>query len=496
MDYAADNFAFTEPRYEPDQVRAWFADTAEKAPEILAPLHILLPILKRRIGPIGKGGEIKPKEGETGPRYPFRKIEDILNEGHGPLCDLGISWRKVAVVRHELTANGKAEKCVMEVVYELVGPLGDTVRTVAVGEAVDFGSDKATNKADTCARKNMLVDLLQLATEDPDSERPDRLDERPEVQAAPARDAIAAVDRVKALSDEGKAQVKDWAEERGIKVTPRTLTVGDMRKLNALVASIEKREKELAEAEGDTVQAAVDKLEDAVERAKEARSRHPQPPSAPAAPNGEAATDAAGDLDAFSDEVDMVTDQHVETLKREAAKLDNDQRAQLMEWAKGAGINVNVPDLHLLTVDQFTAVMTAMRNQSKARTVGTAKKAAGRPAKAAAKKAPAAPPVDEAALAARQALRAELTGRAELLPADLQDAFLSELAAADGPAGMSIGDAIQECPPAWDRWLERAVERQEALVPDMFEEDQPELSEAEAAEQAAASGTEADVDRF
>ncbi|HKO85624.1 MAG TPA: ERF family protein, partial [Actinomycetota bacterium] len=500
----ADQFTFTAPRWTPEEVRAWFAEVPTEVatvPRVLAPLHILLPILKRYVGPIGKTGQMKAqvKDGEKkGPEYKFRQIEDILNEAHGPLCDLGINWRKVAVVRHELKANGKAETCVMEVIYELVGPLGDTVRSVAVGEAVDFGSDKATNKADTCARKNMLVDLLQLATEDPDSERPDRVDERPEVQKAKPADAVAIVKRVGALSDGAKAEVKEWAGERGITVIPRELTAGDVTKLGAFLTAIEKRERELAEAEAntdgaiigagtgaptDTVQEAVDKLEEAVDKAKEARSRHPQPSSraagqapagmrtpaameadtdkapAPAAPTGEAAQDAAGDTDA-----ETINEQAQATLVAEIEKLRQADQAKLVEvgaWATDQGMDITVANLPNLTTQEFTILMRAIRNALRSGTVGTAKKAASRTTKkAAAKPAPPAGPTEEEQTA-RLALRAELVGRAELLTEELQVRFLTQLAEASGPTGVDLGAAIETCPPAWDGWLAAAIEKLE-----------------------------------
>jgi hypothetical protein len=504
--------SFTEPRYDPEEVRAWFKDTAEPCPEILAPLHLLLPILKRRIGPVGKSGQMKAQTdkqtGEKkGPEYPFRKIEDILNEGHGPLCDLGVSWRKVAILRHELKANGKAETCVMDVEYELVGPLGDTVRTVATGEATDFGSDKATNKADTCARKNMLVDLLQLATEDPDSERPDRVDESPHVQRVSGSQWAEVQAAIKALPEETRAEVKEWADDKGMTVTGAGLTVGDYRKLKPYLAAVKRR---LEQGGPDTVKAAMEKLEESVAAAKDARSRHPQPAAgAPAAPRGEAAADTAGDID--KPPVELVTAEHVATLKTETAKLNNDQRAGLLSWAEAQGINVEVAALPELTVDQFTALMRAIRNTLRSGEMGTAKKAASRPAKKAAGRAtgstsksasrrprstpepdpaPAPPAEDEAAAAERNRLRAELIGRAELLPPAIQAQFLTDLAAAKGPSGVPLADAIEACPPPWDRWLSTVIERLEAIVEEAERAEVEALAdEADAAEEAEQAAT-------
>lgn len=463
-----DPFAFTLPRWDPEEVAAWFPEGGpEPCPPVLAPLHVLLPILKRRIGPIGKTGKMEAQvDKETGkkkgPEYAFRKIEDILDEAHRHLCDLGISWRKVAIVRHELKDGGRAQQCVMEVVYELTGPLGDTVRTTAVGQATDFGSDKATNKADTAARKNMLVDLLQLATEDPDSERPDRVDERPEVQHPPARDAVAAVERVKALSEAGREEVKDWAGERGITVTPRALTVGQLRQLSAFVASIEKREKELAEAAAGTDPEApaapaengvvdlMGKLEEAVDKAKEARDRHPQPASRASRYKGQ--------------DAETITAEAVETIKRKAGELTDDQRATVLAWANEQGIDVTLEGLPSMVVGDFTKVMRAITNElriGKAVAAGTAgKKAASRPP--AAKKAVPKPPAeDDPAAIERKRLRADLVGRAEVLTAESQAEALEALAKADGPTGVTLSEAIESCPPMWDEWLATMVERLE-----------------------------------
>jgi ERF superfamily len=246
--------------YEPDELKELLDDAevpADDRPRYLLPLHLLLPLLKREIGPIGKSGQMKAqvKDGEKkGPEYKFRQIEDILNEGHGPLVALGISWRKVEVVDHKLTANGKAQECVIRVRYEIVGPLGDSMLTEAVGQAVDFGSDKATNKADTSARKNMLVDLLQLATEDPDTERPERVDERPHVQRVSVAQFTEVADAIKALPETERERVKEWAAERGMVVKASALTRGDLAQLKPFVASRAKEAAaltQLGQASGD-----------------------------------------------------------------------------------------------------------------------------------------------------------------------------------------------------------------------------------------------------
>lgn len=421
---------FTEPRYDPAELRQMFkeAGAEDLCPQLLLPLPLLLPILKRRIGPVGKSGEMKPKQGTDGPRYAFRRIEDILNEGHGPLCDLGIGWRKVAVARHELTANGKAQQCVMDIEYELWGPLGDTVRTVATGQAVDFGSDKSTNKADTAARKNMLVDLLQLATEDPDEERPERVDERPHVQRASQAQVAEVGMTIKALPDADKERVKAWTDEHGMVVTAAGLTVGDYQKLKAYL-------KATAPKEG---------------------AAPPAPPALQAPP---AAPPAAPEAPTQAAEGGPCSDEAWNTLKGVLGKLTDDQRAALGATATGLGLpklaegKLARAEITEAAYGEVMKVVSAIKRGSAAATKAVAKKA---PAKKAAGRRTASRGPDPDEL--RAGVRRELKAQVEAFSGPAQEAVGAAIEKATGGFG-PWSEVFDQVPAAddWDRWLSDVI---------------------------------------
>lgn len=310
----------TPPVYTPAElIQLLGPEGLAACPVLLAPLHMLVPLIKQDIGPIGKSGKMKPGKDGTGPSYDFRTIEDILNEAHAVLVRYGVRWRKSKIISHKLTSSGKAETCVMEVEYIFTGPLGDTETTVAVGEATDFGSDKATNKADTAARKNMLVDWLALATEDPDSERPDRIDERPQVQPAGIERFTEVFDSIGALSAESKPMVAAYAEAQGISLKKReweAMTQADYTKMKAFIAA---RAKVDAAAAGATLPgygtpAAMDAMTDKAPSGYE--------DEAPAAAEREA----------------PISDVQWAQLDKAKADLKPEQRQTIGKWAQAQGI--------------------------------------------------------------------------------------------------------------------------------------------------------------
>lgn len=188
--------------------------------------------------------------------------------------------------------------------------------------------------------------------------------------------------------------------------------------------------------------------------------------SAPATPTGEAATDAAGDIDGPA----LLSKEAQDTLVAEIQKLrdlDVDKLVEVGNWATAEGMDITVANLPNLTTDDFTKLMKAIR--AAVRTVLASSpafrkgEAAKAPAKKAASKKAAAkkPEPDGAEAEERYRLRSELVGRAELLPVEFQRQFLTELAEGNGPSGVPLAEAIESCPPAWDAYLTALVSKVE-----------------------------------
>lgn len=172
------------------------------------------------VGAIGKERRI-----EQGPaKYAYRGIEDMLSKiqpafvRHGVVCYPQVI---TADYRDGTTRNGgSTREATMHVRFVFVGPNGDSIEVVTVGEAVDT-SDKCSNKAMTAAYKYALLLTLAIPTEldDQDSEAHQRGPSQAQLEAeerehrAWLTEAKSRVLRqVKALGGDKDAAVKWWTD--------------------------------------------------------------------------------------------------------------------------------------------------------------------------------------------------------------------------------------------------------------------------------------------
>jgi ERF superfamily len=128
-------------------------------------------LVKRDLGAVSKD-----KRMESGPaRYSYRSIDDVLNKLHAPLVEHGLVIApKVAQVLQEATgvttkSGASITHTMVDVLYLVYGPEGDTIEVRTFGEALDSG-DKGYNKAFTAAFKGCLTQVLAIpfATDDMD----------------------------------------------------------------------------------------------------------------------------------------------------------------------------------------------------------------------------------------------------------------------------------------------------------------------------------------
>lgn len=125
------------------------------------PIHAVLAQVAFDLGPIAKS-DMNTQQG-----FAYRGIETILAKA-GPLMSAhGIVWLPRVVDKTvETILVGKYEKpwrlVSLTVEYEIVGPAGDSLRVVTIGEGFDPG-DKAGNKAMTGAYKYALLQVLGIA---------------------------------------------------------------------------------------------------------------------------------------------------------------------------------------------------------------------------------------------------------------------------------------------------------------------------------------------
>lgn len=114
--------------------------TAPAPPQI----YELLPKVARDVGAIGKDNRNQQQN------YRFRSVDQVLNQLHGALSKHGVAL-SVAVRDRETTTLERDKKLVtrtcllLDVTFH--APDGSSITSTAAGEGMDFGGDKASNKA-------------------------------------------------------------------------------------------------------------------------------------------------------------------------------------------------------------------------------------------------------------------------------------------------------------------------------------------------------------
>lgn len=143
--------------------------------------------------------------------FNFRGIDAVLNTVGPVLREHGVIVVPIAgehtVERYPTKSGGQMCNRVVNMAFQVFGPVGDSFMGSAVGEASDAG-DKAMTKAESVALRTFLLQALMIPTDepDPDASTHERAgaqgtlpvaDDNPESRAA--RDALKA-----------KAEKNDW----------------------------------------------------------------------------------------------------------------------------------------------------------------------------------------------------------------------------------------------------------------------------------------------
>jgi len=122
------------------------------------------------IGAVGKDRK------NTHQGYKFRGIDDVYNELNAVLAKHKV-FTVPTVLKYEReersakTGTGTLTFMIMTVQYEIFTEDGSSVTSIVIGEAMDAGGDKASNKAMSAAHKYTLLQVFCIPTEDPkDSE--------------------------------------------------------------------------------------------------------------------------------------------------------------------------------------------------------------------------------------------------------------------------------------------------------------------------------------
>lgn len=150
----------------------------------------------------------------THQNFSFRGIDAVVNAVGPALRKYGvIVLPEVIEHQHDVIEVGNNRSrmrwVLVTVAYTFVGPDGDSLRSVSVGEAMDSG-DKATPKAMSVAFRTALLQALCIPTDEPDPDSASHeMGPTPVDKLAPYKAQLA--DLVKELGIQGSA-ARLWRE--------------------------------------------------------------------------------------------------------------------------------------------------------------------------------------------------------------------------------------------------------------------------------------------
>lgn len=144
------------------------------------PVHIAWIRVMRDVKAVRKDKVADIKTDKGGYRFNFRGIDQVLNAVGPALRRHGVSVMPVAI---EVKQGGqRMRETLVNVGYEITGPMGDIKIVASAGEGLDVG-ERGLAKALTTAYRNLLIVALTIPTDDPKMD-PDVVDMRREEPVA------------------------------------------------------------------------------------------------------------------------------------------------------------------------------------------------------------------------------------------------------------------------------------------------------------------------
>jgi hypothetical protein len=184
------------------------------------------------------------KEGDSGPKFKFRGIDDVYNTISGLLAETGLCILPRLITREtseRKKPDGKMLYFVaVEVEYDLVSAHDSSKHTIRVpGEAMDSG-DKATNKAMSAAYKYACLQTFCIPTEgDNDADASshevaakDALFPNPDVRSAFTANCIDAIAKSENITDLRTQKECNLAKWNAMKTSPDP---ADVEAYNAII---------------------------------------------------------------------------------------------------------------------------------------------------------------------------------------------------------------------------------------------------------------------
>lgn len=131
-------------------------------------IHPAIVAIMREVGAIGKTEE------NTQQHYFFRGVDTVYNRVHPLFAKHGVySVSEVLDAKHTTGKNAKGTTvchAILTMQFTFYAEDGSHVATQVVGEGIDYGGDKASNKAMSVADKYAILQLLKIPTAMVDSD--------------------------------------------------------------------------------------------------------------------------------------------------------------------------------------------------------------------------------------------------------------------------------------------------------------------------------------
>ena len=143
-------------------------DEANTSPAVPL-IHSRIIAIMRAVGPIAKDSNNAQQN------YKFRGIDAVYNKCHPHFAEHGVfSTSEIIESTHtaERDKNDKpVNRAILKMRFTYYAEDGSSVFTEVVGEGMDYGGDKASNKAMSAADKYALLQLLKIPTAMVDSDK-------------------------------------------------------------------------------------------------------------------------------------------------------------------------------------------------------------------------------------------------------------------------------------------------------------------------------------
>ncbi len=143
-------------------------DDANTSPAVPL-IHSRIIAIMRAVGPIAKDSN------NVQQNYKFRGIDAVYNKCHPHFAEHGVFSTSEILESTHTTERDKNDKpvnrAILKMRFTYYAEDGSNVFTEVVGEGMDYGGDKASNKAMSAADKYALLQLLKIPTAMVDSDK-------------------------------------------------------------------------------------------------------------------------------------------------------------------------------------------------------------------------------------------------------------------------------------------------------------------------------------